>query len=300
MTSKRGVSLAVLCGAGGLAACAQDAPRLPPGGVGALDGTYRGQSALTYGSDYCPETTPYALIVRAGQVTGEVFEVRDPQVVKTRFHAELDDEGRIGEQIFVGGDEALLKGAFAGNRFEGSVEFEQLPRSDHAAAGPGLGRADRARDRIYAGVHLATTRRPDRHGIIDVWGFVITRGDEVMKTPALAFSALFAGVTIAGASAQQPQQQKPNIILIVSDDTGYGDLGPYGGGEGRGMPTPNIDRLANEGMHVLLVLRPAELHARPRRHADRPHPQPQRHDDRRLPGPGRRPAGGGVDARPRC
>jgi len=44
------------------------------------------------------------------------------------------------------------------------------------------------------------------------------------------------------------QQGKPNIILLVSDDTGYGDLGPYGGGEGRGMPTPNIDRLAAEGM----------------------------------------------------
>ncbi|HEX5035201.1 MAG TPA: arylsulfatase [bacterium] len=42
--------------------------------------------------------------------------------------------------------------------------------------------------------------------------------------------------------------QKPNILLIVSDDTGYGDLGPYGGGVGRGMPTPNFDRLAAEGM----------------------------------------------------
>jgi len=41
---------------------------------------------------------------------------------------------------------------------------------------------------------------------------------------------------------------KPNIILLVSDDTGYGDLGPYGGGEGRGMPTPSIDRMANEGL----------------------------------------------------
>ena len=48
--------------------------------------------------------------------------------------------------------------------------------------------------------------------------------------------------------AQAPQPQRPNIVLIVSDDTGYGDLGAYGGGEGRGMPTPNIDRLANEGM----------------------------------------------------
>jgi arylsulfatase A-like enzyme len=44
------------------------------------------------------------------------------------------------------------------------------------------------------------------------------------------------------------QEKKPNIILIISDDTGYGDLGPYGGGEGRGMPTPNIDKMANEGM----------------------------------------------------
>ncbi|WP_019450104.1 arylsulfatase [Cupriavidus sp. BIS7] len=43
-------------------------------------------------------------------------------------------------------------------------------------------------------------------------------------------------------------ESKPNIVLIVSDDTGYGDLGPYGGGEGRGMPTPNIDRMAKEGM----------------------------------------------------
>jgi len=43
-------------------------------------------------------------------------------------------------------------------------------------------------------------------------------------------------------------ESKPNIVLIVSDDTGYGDLGPYGGGEGRGMPTPNIDRMAREGM----------------------------------------------------
>jgi arylsulfatase len=42
--------------------------------------------------------------------------------------------------------------------------------------------------------------------------------------------------------------EKPNILFIVSDDTGYGDLGPYGGGVGRGMPTPNIDRLADEGM----------------------------------------------------
>jgi arylsulfatase A-like enzyme len=41
---------------------------------------------------------------------------------------------------------------------------------------------------------------------------------------------------------------KPNILLIVSDDHGYGDIGVYGGGEGRGMPTPNLDKMADEGM----------------------------------------------------
>jgi arylsulfatase A-like enzyme len=55
------------------------------------------------------------------------------------------------------------------------------------------------------------------------------------------------GAVVVGGSPASAQD-KPNIILLVSDDTGYGDLGPYGGGEGRGMPTPNIDRLAAEGM----------------------------------------------------
>ena len=61
-------------------------------------------------------------------------------------------------------------------------------------------------------------------------------------------TALASAAMTVPAFAQAPQQQKPNIVLIVSDDTGYGDLGPYGGGEGRGMPTPGIDRLAAEGM----------------------------------------------------
>jgi len=66
------------------------------------------------------------------------------------------------------------------------------------------------------------------------------------------FAALAAGTAVAlavtsPALAQAPTK-KPNILFIVSDDTGYGDLGPYGGGEGRGMPTPNIDRMASDGM----------------------------------------------------
>jgi len=61
---------------------------------------------------------------------------------------------------------------------------------------------------------------------------------------AMAMLATAAFVIAPPANAAD----KPNIVLIVSDDTGYGDLGPYGGGVGRGMPTPNIDKLAQEGM----------------------------------------------------
>jgi arylsulfatase len=69
------------------------------------------------------------------------------------------------------------------------------------------------------------------------------------RTIWLGILASFAAVTVATAPAvAQQQPAKPNIILIVSDDFGYGDAGVYGGGPGRGMPTPSIDRLAGEGM----------------------------------------------------
>ena len=64
---------------------------------------------------------------------------------------------------------------------------------------------------------------------------------------ALAAGSAVALAVTSPALAQAPAK-KPNILFIVSDDTGYGDLGPYGGGEGRGMPTPSIDRMANDGM----------------------------------------------------
>jgi len=59
---------------------------------------------------------------------------------------------------------------------------------------------------------------------------------------------LLAVAVIVWAVVPAQAQDKPNILFIVSDDTGYGDLGPYGGGEGRGMPTPNIDKMAADGM----------------------------------------------------
>jgi arylsulfatase A-like enzyme len=73
----------------------------------------------------------------------------------------------------------------------------------------------------------------------------------VQPTKQSKLATLFAaGLVLCTAVPifAQAADKKPNILFIVSDDTGYGDLGPYGGGEGRGMPTPNIDKMAGEGM----------------------------------------------------
>ncbi len=80
----------------------------------------------------------------------------------------------------------------------------------------------------------------------------ITREELNMNRRIICRIGAVAASTVLWSTASPLQAQdapaKPNILFIVSDDTGYGDLGPYGGGEGRGMPTPNIDKLADEGM----------------------------------------------------
>ncbi|KAG7878157.1 hypothetical protein KL935_004339 [Ogataea polymorpha] len=42
--------------------------------------------------------------------------------------------------------------------------------------------------------------------------------------------------------------KRPNIVLILADNLGFGELGCYGGGVLRGAPTPNIDHLATQGL----------------------------------------------------
>src|ERR1700746_3031077 len=50
------------------------------------------------------------------------------------------------------------------------------------------------------------------------------------------------------------QERKPNVVFILADNVGYGDLGPYGGGELRGAPTPRIDQMAREGLRLTQYL----------------------------------------------
>ena len=58
----------------------------------------------------------------------------------------------------------------------------------------------------------------------------------------IATAALFGAVTLAQAA-----DKKPNVVMLMTDDTGWIDFGCYGGGANLGHPTPNIDQLAKEG-----------------------------------------------------
>jgi arylsulfatase A-like enzyme len=66
--------------------------------------------------------------------------------------------------------------------------------------------------------------------------------------------AAFVAVTILANAPAVAQQQKPNVVFILADNVGYGDLGPCGGGELRGAPTPRIDQLAREGLRLTQFL----------------------------------------------
>jgi arylsulfatase len=47
------------------------------------------------------------------------------------------------------------------------------------------------------------------------------------------------------------KQDRPNVVFILMDNLGYGEVGCNGGGLVRGAPTPHIDRLARQGMKLL-------------------------------------------------
>ncbi len=50
--------------------------------------------------------------------------------------------------------------------------------------------------------------------------------------------------------AAKPSLTPPNIVLVLADNLGWGELGCYGGGILRGAPTPHIDALAAEGLRL--------------------------------------------------
>ncbi|MDF7806454.1 arylsulfatase [Pontiellaceae bacterium B12219] len=56
---------------------------------------------------------------------------------------------------------------------------------------------------------------------------------------------LILTLTLCGVGLAEAAMERPNVVIIYGDDVGFGDVGVYGS---EMIPTPNIDRLAKEGL----------------------------------------------------
>ena len=77
-------------------------------------------------------------------------------------------------------------------------------------------------------------------------------GQTILRTTLIGF--LLAIVLCGVVAPTQCADKKPNVVFILADNVGYGDLGSYGGGELRGAPTPRLDQMAREGLRLTQFL----------------------------------------------
>lgn len=82
-------------------------------------------------------------------------------------------------------------------------------------------------------------------------GLLLDWRDPVQPNRTVTWStAPAAAAPSASAETNRANNRPPNIILIVADDLGINDISTNGGGLAGGtVPTPNIDRIAREGLH---------------------------------------------------
>src|SRR5262249_16919987 len=77
------------------------------------------------------------------------------------------------------------------------------------------------------------------------------RSNRTKPYRACTLTALAAGFTVVltmvNSLPLQAQDKRPNIVMLMQDDTGWTDFGVYLGGAPLGHPTPNVYPLAKEG-----------------------------------------------------
>ena len=69
-----------------------------------------------------------------------------------------------------------------------------------------------------------------------------------------SFLAITFIIRVVNLDSALAQLEKPNVVLMLADNLGYGDVSSYNGGIRAGMRTPRIDRLAAEGIRFTQFL----------------------------------------------
>jgi arylsulfatase A-like enzyme len=84
------------------------------------------------------------------------------------------------------------------------------------------------------------------HGGPELCGPLLEEAERERTRQVVRVVSLSAAVflLLAGYVAAQPAPNRPNVVVVVMDDVGYGDVGSYGAPD---VKTPNVDRLAREG-----------------------------------------------------
>ena len=77
-----------------------------------------------------------------------------------------------------------------------------------------------------------------------------TQNTSSNETKNIKTMGRFADRHIVSAVLGHAADKKPNVVILMTDDTGWSDFGYIsGGGATLGHPTPNVDRLAKEGTY---------------------------------------------------
>jgi arylsulfatase len=71
-----------------------------------------------------------------------------------------------------------------------------------------------------------------------------------IKISRISVFLLIIFVAVSPTLVALENDKQPNIVLVLMDNFGYGEIGVYGGGVLRGAPTPNIDSIATEGFQL--------------------------------------------------
>ena len=105
---------------------------------------------------------------------------------------------------------------------------------------------NKLRQRMYAGLVLITAGVP----LASLHAGPVFDGyfQAEQKKHAKAWAAEDKAIDDKLAALEKRFGKKPNIIYILADDVGWGELGWQGGGKHRGTPTPTLDAMAKEGM----------------------------------------------------